>query len=158
MWGKNRALDEYTWIEFLPLLVAAAGFIFVSNLNLIGVVSAVLIVVAWFVLPMVYTVALGHILIAALTIDGFTTYAIIAAETGLVGMLLTSKPILYDRGTVTSMIVFMLGLFVFTFGIVYVTSNALWIGALALLIVGALVSYGMYRYELVSLGLVEGSV
>ena len=56
------------------------------------------------------------------------------------------------------MAIFMLGLFVFTFGIAFVTSEALWIGALALLVVGALASYTIHRYELVSLGLVEGSI
>ncbi|MFC6905761.1 hypothetical protein ACFQGH_11200 [Halalkalicoccus tibetensis] len=158
MWEKDRSLDEYSWVEFLPVLLAAVGFVFLSDPGLLGTVSATLIVGAWFALPMVYTVALGHVLVAALTVDGFTTWAIVTVELGLGGMILLATPALYGRRTVVSMIVFMLGLFVFTFGIVYVTSSSLWLGALALLIVGALASYGMHRYELVSLGLVEGSV
>lgn len=157
MWESNRSLSEYSLVELLPVFVAAVGFVFLSDLELLGAGSAALIIIAWFVLPMVYTVALGHILVAALTVEGFTTFAIVTAELGIVGMILTAAPTIYDRGTVISMIVFMLGLFVFTFGIVFVTSNSLWTGALALFIIGTVASYGMHRYELVSLGLIEGS-
>lgn len=158
MWERDRSLAESSWTELLSVLIAAVGFVLVSDLGLLGVASAVVIVAAWFALPVVYTVALGHVLVAALTIDGFTTVAIVTVELGLIGMILTAVPTHYDRGTVTSMTVFMLGLFVFTFGIAFVASEALWIGALALLVVGALASYAIHRYELVSLGLVEGSV
>lgn len=157
MGEANRSLTDRSPEEIVAVLVATLGFVLVSDFEPLGVASAAAIVLAWYALPVVYTVALGHVLVAALTIDGFGTLTIVLVELGLFGILLTTTPTLYDSGTVTSMTVFMLGLFVFTFGIVFVTSEALWIGALALLAVGALVSYGLHRYELVSLGLIEGS-
>lgn len=153
----NRSLSTRSRREIGAVVIAAVGLVFASGFELAGAASAAVIALVWFVFPVVYTIALGHILVAALTVDGFSTIAIVIAELGLFGILLTAAPTLYDRGTVTSMTVFMLGLFVFTFGIAFVTSEALWIGALALLVVGAIAAYGMHRYELVSLGLVEGS-
>lgn len=157
MGESNQPMTDRSRPEILAVLVAAAGFVLVGDLGLGGAASAVALVLAWYLLPIVYTIAVGHVLVAALSIDELTTFAIITVELGLFGMLLMTTPNLYDRGTVKSMTVFMLGLLVFTFGIAFMTSEALWIGALALLVVGALVSYGMHRYELVSLGLMEGS-
>lgn len=153
----NQGIADRSWTEFIAILVAAAGFALIGNLELIGVLSAATIVFLWLVFPVVYTVALGHVLVVALTVGGFEPLAIITVELGLFGMILTAAPTLYDRGAVTSMTVFLFGLFVFVFGIAFVSSGALWIGALGLLGVGALASYGMHRYELVSLGLAEGS-
>lgn len=157
MGETNRSLTDRSWTETVAVLITAAGFVLIGGLDPVGVASAAAIALVWFAFPVVYTVALGHVLVAALTVDGFSTLAIVTVELGLFGMILTTAPTLYDRGTVTSMTVFMLGLFVFVFGIAFVTSEALWIGALALLVVGALASYGIHRYELVTLDLLEGS-
>lgn len=157
MGASNRSLSERSIREIVAVVIAAIGLVLISGLELAGVAGAAAIALVWFLFPVVYTIALGHVLVAALSVDGFSTIAIVTAELGLFGILLTATPALYDRGTVTSMTVFMLGLLVFTFGIAFVTSETLWIGALALLVVGAIAAYGMHRYELVSLGLVEGS-
>lgn len=154
---SRRAITERSWLEVLAVLIAAAGFVLVGDLSPLGIVGGIAIVLLWLTLPIIYAVALGHVLVVVLTVDGFETLAIAVAELGLFGMLLATIPTLYDRGAVTSMTVFVFGLFVFVFGIAFVSSEALWIGTLALAIVGALVAYGMHRYELVSLGLAEGS-
>ncbi|WP_122088202.1 hypothetical protein [Halalkalicoccus subterraneus] len=154
---SNRAITERSWTEFLAVLIAAAGFALLGDFAPIGIAGGVAIGLLWLTLPVIYAVALGHLLVVALTVDGFETLAIAVAELGLFGMLVAAIPTFYDRGAVTSMTVFVFGLFVFVFGIAFVSSEALWIGALALVVVGALVAYGMHRYELVSLDLVEGA-
>lgn len=151
--AAKRVIRDRSRAELLAALVAGGGFVLLGGLP--GAASAAAVGLVWLVLPAVYAVALGHVLVAALTIGGVAPLAVLTAEFGLFAMLLTPAATLAQRETLVSMTVFVLGVFAFVFGIAFLVSEVLWIGALVLLLVGVFASYGLHRYELVILGLVE---
>ena len=155
--GKSvkRALPDRSRAEVIAVLVAGIGFALVGGPA--GVASALAVGVVWFLLPAVYAVALGHVLLAALTVGGGTPLEFVGVGLGLFAVLLAPAARLYRRETVVSITVFAAGALVFAFGITFTTAGALWIASLALVVIWVLVAYGIHRYELVTLGLVEGS-
>lgn len=139
----------------IAALVAGLGFVLVGGLA--GVASALAVALVWLFLPAVYAVALGHVLLAALTVDGGTLLEFIVVGLGLFAVLLAPASRLYERETLVSVTVFAAGVLFFAFGIAFTTADVLWIASLALVVLWALAAYGIHRYELVTLGLVEGS-
>lgn len=151
----RRTLRNRSRTGAIAVLVAAVGFVVLGGA--LGAASALAVATVWLLFPAVYAVAIGHVLVAALTVGGATPLDLLVVELGLFAVLLSPAATLYRREMIVSVTVFAMGALVFTFGIVSTTSDALPVPVLALVATWTLAAYGLYRYELVSLEHVEGS-
>lgn len=151
----TEPLSDRSWPGVVAVLVAGVGFAAVDGLP--GVTSAIGVGIVWLLLPAVYAVALGYGLLAALTISEGASIEALVAGLGLFVILLTPAPRLYRRQTLVSATLVTAGALLVVFGVTFATTGALWTAAVALAVAWTVAAYGVHRYELMILGLAEGS-
>ena len=144
--------DSPTWLDGAgALLVAILGTV---ATGLPGFISGIVLLVLWYTVPTLYVVAFGQLAVAALG-DGIATGYLILSELGLLAMLV-GPSLALDRPRwrvlVTSVVALALG--GCTLAIVR-WSDRLWQPLVFLVVVFAIGSYGLHRYERIALGLVE---
>lgn len=150
-----RVLPDRSRMEIIAMLIAGVGFALVGGLA--GVASALTVGIVWLLLPAVYAVALGYVLLTALTVSSSTLFEFIVVGFGLFAVLLAPTSRFYRRKTLISVTVFAAAALFSVFAIAFTIADTLWIEVLALIVTWALAVYGIHRYELVVLGIVEGS-
>ena len=144
----SRRLTGVAALAFVAMFGLAAGPL--------GVVAGITTALVWFAVGTPYAIAVGHVLIVALYPGGIDPVSVVIVELGFLILLLTSAVRASAPGRV---VVWTLGTAAALGGVAWfaVRSQSLWLAA-ALTTGGlALASYGVYRYELVTLGLVDES-
>lgn len=151
----DRTSRRSRWAQLVALLgiglVGAGGWLVADET---GLIAAAVIALCWYLLSSLYAVAIGHAMVLLLTTETLPPELLIA-EVGL-GVVLIAPAVDTDGpaafiGSFLGGLGALLALGVAT----YWWSNRLWIAAAVLLGALAVAGYGLYRYELVSLGLVE---
>lgn len=140
------------WLGLPAVGLTAVGLLLIGGTS--GIAATIALGVAWYALSTPYTVALGHLLLAALLPESGGLPGLLAAEGGLLGMLAINAPgrddhLQFGAAFVTSMLLL---------SCVAVLGVRLWglpAAALLLAAVALLVGYGLHRYELLRLGLLE---
>lgn len=152
------------WARLIGLLgVAVIGAGFWLAADQLGLIAAAMIGLCWYLLSGPYAVAIGHgafLVLASGAESGTVVPALgvelLIAEVGL-AILLVAPAI--DTDDPSAFVGLFLGSLVVLLAVgaaVYWWSSLLWITAAVLLGALALGGYGLYRYELVRLGLVDG--
>lgn len=149
----GRGFDDFeTLLGGASALFAAVVVAVVGGLP--GMVTAVLVPVAWYALPSTYAFAVGQIGVLAV-LDTGNPAALLAAQVGLLGVLLAPAVELSDTEQLVAVTLAWVGVG----GLAAWASTRPTVGiSLAggtLVIATALVAYGLHRYQQVSLGLVE---
>ncbi|MFB6130400.1 MAG: hypothetical protein ABEJ28_06230 [Salinigranum sp.] len=141
--------------------VAGVGFVLLGGLG--GALGAAAVALAWYFLPVEYAFVAGQVVLAALVAPGGVPTAapvgpvpIVGVEAALWALLAAS---LWDvAGTPRATVVF--GVLSAAAGggawVAAASGTATWAVAGALVCAFAVAAYGLHRYELVALGLVEG--
>lgn len=133
-------------------LVTAGALVLIAGP--LGIAAGIGLFVSWAASPGIYAFALGQILFAVLVPEP-TGIQLGVVEGGLLVLLIGSTD---DR--IVSTTVLTTGAFVLLFTIIFATRewwDGLWPAALTLVATVGLLGYVMHRFELVRLGLVEGS-
>jgi hypothetical protein len=133
-------------------VVAAAGIALFGGLW--GVAAGVLLVGAWALGGHVYAFALGQVLIVAIWSDP-TLLRVTVAQAGLFGLLVAPGLGDVPTRTVGAFVVASAGLIGVVAGVRDVTGH-FWVAMVALGATVAICGYTLHRYQLVTLGLVEG--
>ena len=143
---------EWTRVRVAALIFAGIGFVLSGGFA--GVLAAAALAVTWYVLPVPYEVALGHLLLVALLPEEAGLVRAAPAEAGLLALLLAEAPTVEAPGRfVTAML---------SAGVVL--AGAAWAGrvvgglpgaAIGLTAVGAILGYALHRYERLRLGLLD---
>jgi hypothetical protein len=141
------------WLGRAGTVLAGVGFVLVADLSGLG--AAILLAVAWYALPVPYAVATGHVLFAALLPADPGVFDLLPAELGLLCILGAAAPpqdalarfgILFVAGTLVLSGMAVLGVWI----------GGLPGGVILLVAVSFLGGYGLHRYELLRLGLLDG--
>jgi len=135
-----------TWLGGVELAVTAVLLGLLAGPPGLAVGAGLL--VCWLLLPVAYTVALGQF--ALLALFPASTPVALLAEAGLVGALAAS--VVGSVAPLRSLLAMGVGGGFLAALVVAAPTPA--VAALAVLAVGALLSYGLHRYELVEMGLV----
>lgn len=159
---------RYARLGAASAVVASVGLVALAGLP--GVVAAAALVAAWVLLPASYAFALGQVALVALA-PGGGLLGVAVAEAGLLGVLLAPATTLPEPGPPVALAVaWALGGVALAWasaggtggtagtagaGTVGAGVLAPWQAGFALIAVTALAAYGLHRYQLVSLGLVE---
>ncbi|NHN46430.1 hypothetical protein G9464_02285 [Halostella sp. JP-L12] len=107
-------------------------------------------------LPAPYAVAIGHVLLVALSPDGIDQVAFVVTEAGLLATLIDAG---VARVSGRDLIVTLVGVGI-SIGSVWIAlagTRSLWTGVAVLAIIMAFGSYGLHRYQLVEFDLVEAN-
>jgi len=141
-----------TWLGGIGALLVAILCTVATGLP--GFLAGIVFFLLWYIVPTLYTVAFGQLVVAALA-DGIAVEYLFALELGLLAVLV-GPSLTFDRPhwrvAVTSGIAALFGagaLASLRWG------NRLWLPVAIVVIVFATVSYGLHRYERAALGLVE---
>jgi hypothetical protein len=144
-----------TRVAAVGLLFTSTAFVYVAGAS--GMASAVLLAACWLLLPMVYVVAIGHVLLVAITMDGLAVVDALLAELGLLVLLLASVQDSYrPRTSLAVTTVALVGLLV-AVGVTLAVTESLLIVAVVFAGTGMVTVYGLHRYELSVLERMEGS-
>lgn len=142
-----------SWLGALGVLLALAGLAALDGLG--GLLAGGILVACWYVVDTLYTVALGQLLVAASAPTGESLPWVVVAELGL---FLVLAELVSDEDdtsrTTAEMAVVLVGLL----GCVWATSQLtddLWVVSTTLCAVVVVALYGVHRYGLVRLRLVE---
>jgi hypothetical protein len=140
------------WLAFASLALAGLGFSLVGGLS--GVVAALVLGAAWYALPAPYAVAGGHLFLVALLPTDPGLLQVAPAEVGLLGILAADAPDAAAPGRFVSVLagVALLLSGVASFGF---RLGGIAMGAVSLAVVALLMGYGLHRYELLRLGLLD---
>ncbi|WP_331234076.1 hypothetical protein [Natronorarus salvus] len=138
-----------TWIGSIALLATVSAFALVGGIQ--GGVAATALVPIWLLLPGIYVVAFGHILLAAFVGD-LSVVSVLAVEIGLLLLLADAAYAHHRPGTLFANAVFAAGGLVVVVAVILAGDGRLWITAGGLLFAFGAAAYGIHRYELVSLG------
>ena len=150
---RPRPLSEWTLLGVFGVLLTAVVVGVVGGV--VGVGLAVAFVVAWLFLPTVYSFVAGHVLALGTTASALSAVELLFIEVGLLAVLFgpLTRSETRARGTVARST---LG-FAFVLATVVVVALALhdevWVSAVVLLLVAGFLTYGLHRYELLTLGL-----
>lgn len=139
------------WPTIAGLVVLTATLTVVAGP--LGAVAGLATAIAWYALGTPYALAAGHVVLAIAFTDGIDPRTLAIVELAFVVFVASSVVRAATlRGDVAAVTVTS-GTLV---GVAWFVgrSRPLWIGASALLLVFALASYTLHRYELVRLGLV----
>ena len=120
-----------------------------------GVAAGIATAVAWYRLTDVYAFAVGQLLAVATLSGAAPIWPVAAAELGLLGVLVGSVAGVDRPGR--PLAVFGLATLLFwaiAWGLIR-TGRPLWSAAGLVAVVAATAAYGLHRYELVELGLLE---
>ena len=115
---------------------------------------AIVLVPVWFFLSGIYVVALGHVLLAAFATEP-TLITVLSIELGLLILLADAASAHSRPGTLLSTTVFTAGGLVLLAAMLLVFDGRLWVSAGALLVTLTLFTYGLHRYELVTLEMID---
>jgi hypothetical protein len=142
------------WLGRAGVVLAGFGFVLVGDI--FGLGAAVLLGVAWYMLPVPYAVAIGHVLFAVLLPAEPGVLDIVPAELGLLCLLGAVAP---SRDGIARFGALLVGA---TLTLSGVAALGFRIGALpgaafSLVAASLLGGYGLHRYELLRLGLLEDS-
>lgn len=144
----------------IPTLPGLAGIlmvigVLVGTTGSRGLAAGTVLVLAWFLLPAIYVVALGHILLLLAYPTGIPLPVLAGIETGFLLVLLApARTADHARVTIAAGLLAFLGLTALAAAIL-LTTNTLWLPAIAVVGATGLLAYGIHRYQLVRLGLVE---
>jgi hypothetical protein len=152
---RPRPLADWTLLGLFGVGLTGVVLSVVGGVS--GVVLAVALAVVWGFFPPVYSYALGHVLALGTTARALTVVELLFVELGLLAVLFgpLTRAEVRDRGPIgrsTLGFGFALG------GVVVVglaLQNALWPVSVLLVLCGLGLLYGLHRYELVALGLVD---
>lgn len=153
MSGRRSALFDVDRGPIGVLGILAAAVALAVTADQYGSIGGALLVLA-IVLPAPYAVALGHVLLVALNPGSLDPVVLAIVEAGLLAALLDAGA-WGTRGREAVVTLASIGLVV---GVAWASLRwgaSLWTSAGALGLLLALVSYGLHRYELVLLDLVE---
>ncbi|TYL37861.1 hypothetical protein CV102_14105 [Natronococcus pandeyae] len=146
--ADSRRLTGVAALAFVAMFGLAAGPL--------GVAAGITTALVWVAVGTPYAIAVGHVLIVVLYPAGIDPVSIVIVELGFLVLLLTAAVRASTPGRVVG---WTIGAAAGLGGVAWfgVRSQSLWLAA-ALTTGGlALASYGVYRYELVTLGLVDDS-
>lgn len=150
--------DDRRYLALAALAVATAAAGLGYALGPVGLIVAAAVALTWALASPVYAFGAGQLLFAVLATglaDGRPTTALVVGQLGLVAPLLAALlgrwPL---RVAATASATFALA--AATFGAVYALETTLQ-GIAVLALVYAIAAYGLHRYELVRLGLVQGA-
>ena len=156
-WFRPRPLSEWTLLGTFGVVLACSVVIILGGV--VGVVAAVVFVVAWLVLPAIQRYAVGHALALATTPEPFSVVELFFLEFGLVAVLfgpLTRSEHRNRRAVAASMLWF--GVTLFTLLIITLTFfEELWTATIVLLAVVVVLGYSLRRIGLGTLGLLDTS-
>lgn len=120
-----------------------------------GLLLAIGLTVGWYLLPVTYAIAGGSLLVLALAPTSLSDTQLVAVVASFLALLAVATPT--DDRPIPALAALGLG----AGGLLGATwvglavGDAVWAGALVLALAFAVASYGLHRYELVQLGLVE---
>ncbi|WP_137290182.1 hypothetical protein [Natronorubrum halophilum] len=146
------AIAERTWSGAIAVLVLAGT---VAALNgPIGALAGLVVAATWYGFGTPYAIAAAAVLLVGLFPDGIDGFSFALVATAMVLLVLTAAARTRRRirtGIVALVSIAVLG------GVGWGTLETwpLWIAVSVTLVVFALLSYGLHRYELVALGLVS---
>lgn len=133
-------------VAALLVVTAALGYV----AGPLGVVAGLAVALVWWYLSTPYAIAAGHLALVAVTAGDFSL-GFLLAEAGF-ALLVASDAT--NRRTGAVAIGLFSGLVLLTQGL-YTTTDELWLTAGGLTLAVAVLAYGLHRYELVRMGLVE---
>lgn len=148
----GEAVTERTWIGGITVVILAATVTVIAGP--IGAVTGLVTVTIWYGLGTPYAIATAVVLLVGIFPDGTSTdsFVIVTASMVLLVLSVAAGTRRWIRtGTVTLVSTAVLGGFAWG----ALTDWSLWIAVSGTLVVFALLSYGLHRYELVRLGLVS---
>ena len=119
-----------------------------------GIVAGITLLILWAVTPGVYSVAVAYLLLVVAVPDPTTLHLFGVGAGTLVILLGTTSDVTVQIATGTVLGVSLLWASVFT---VHQWLESMWLTAVFLLTLITLVGYGLHRYELVRLDLVEAT-
>ncbi len=137
-----------TWIGSIALLATVSAFALVGGAP--GGVAATALVPVWLLLPGIYVVAFGHVLLAAFVGD-LSAVSVLAVEVCLLLVLAEAAYAHHRPGSLFANAVFAAGGLVVVVAVILVGDGTLWITAGGLLIAFGIATYGIHRYGLVSM-------
>ena len=144
--------ESPTWLDGVGALLGAILYTLAAGLP--GLIAGIALIVLWYTVPTLYTVAFGQLVVAAL-FPRLSTVNLVLLEFALLAVLVGPSLVLDNsrwRVVVTSVVAVVLG------GCTLVVarwSARFWPPLVFLVVVFAASSYGLHRYERVALGLVE---
>ena len=140
------------WLGRAGVVLAGLGFVLVGDL--FGLGAAVLLGVAWYALPVPYAVAIGHVLFAVLLPAEPGVLDVVPGELGLLCLLGAAAP---SRDRVARFGALLVGATIILSGVAALgfRIEALPGAATALVAASLLGGYGLHRYELLRLGLLD---
>ncbi len=139
-------------IGAVGLLVTIPAFALAGGIE--ASLLAIVLVPVWFFLSSIYVVALGHVLLAAFATEP-TVITVLAIELGLFIMLADAASVHSRPGTLFSTTVFAAAGLVLLVAMLLVLDGRLWVSAVALLVTLTVFAYGLHRYELVTLEMID---
>jgi hypothetical protein len=119
-----------------------------------GAIAGLVTVGVWFGLGTPYALAAGIVFLTAQTSDGVASISVLLVSGGFLALLLAPAGTVRDPGTYAITVLFTAGAFG-SLTWILVTTQPLWLTALVLLGAGVLVTYGLYRYQRLRLGLLD---
>jgi hypothetical protein len=154
---RPRPPSEWTLLGVFGVVLTAVVVGLVGGATGAGLAAA--FVVVWLLLPAVYSYALGHVLALGTTASALAVVELLFVELGLLAVLFgpLTRPETHNRGSVARST---LGVGFALVGVVVVSlalTGLVWVTALVLVLVGCGLGYGIHRYGLVVLGLVDDS-
>jgi|GEM_PF-5208433 len=152
---RRPATGRFPTVPELVSLGLAVAVLIAAN-GMAGAAIGAVLVLVWLRLPVEYIVALGQVALVVFAAGQLTLTLLLAVEASL-GLLLVGSLF----GASRSLLPGIVWLFAFlTLGggawVAVYSSVALWQVAIALWLVASTVAYGLYRHQLVTLGLTDG--
>ena len=151
--GLVTRQGDHSLVGGVGAVLAAGALVLVAGLP--GLLAGVLVVAGWYLLSVPFALAVGHVLLAVTVPQSSAIGAFVLVEVGFV--LLLVGPLVRGREDLrivsAAIVVFLALLGVVAVGLRWYESVAL--AALALVVAASLLGYGLHRYELLRLGLVE---
>jgi len=134
--------------------VAVAGLGFAVAGGLPGIAAAVALAGSWYALPTPYAVAVGHLLLAVLLPEDPGLLALVLAELGLLGVLAAAAPLRDETLSFAGRLVGC-GVPLSAVAAIGFLVGGLPAAALSLVAAALALGYGLHRYELLRLGLLD---
>jgi hypothetical protein len=152
---RPRPIAEWTLLGVFGVVLTTVVLGVVGGVAGVGLAAA--FVAVWLLVPAVYSYALGHALALGATAGALPVVELLFVELGLLAVLLgpLTRPGRLGRRTVARSTI---GLGFVLFAAVVVglaVREDLQVATVVLLLAGAVLAYGLHRYELLVLGLLD---
>ena len=142
--------DDVHWLDGLAAGLLVAAFWIAAGIG--GGVAGLVTVGVWLGLGTPYALATGVVFVTALTSDGIAAISLVLVGGGLLALLIAPVRATNEPGAYVITVLFTAGAFG-SLTWLLVDSQPLWLTVIALLGAGVTVTYGLYRYQLLQLGL-----